>query len=273
MYDNKQRVINNILKWDGEHLGNYIGSITQKWSMEGDNYFAITLPKGWKYMGNEMEQGIIYCMATNAKDAFPCIVEDIKQIFGITRRGLHRIKIDNKEYIIYYVPINIKGDVIWETPLNRLDSKHELRNDKEFKNKVQRLLLFCDILSLNKTGEPMIRIRPGADLTYIPINYNTESTIISRNDNYDYCIISKVLFMKWFGETASLDEIVKDMVGYKKIKINSVIPIITNNGELTAKCAEIRNKIDKIIEKYDGNYIWYSYFIVDKISRYLLMNI
>lgn len=292
---NEPVVINNLLKWDGSHVGSYIGAFTHQWSVEGIRYYGITLPQGWSEHNNLEEiaaldnkqativtespipGGTIYCTATCTKDVFPCIVEDIKSIFGLPRRGIHRITIDNRDYLIYYVPISIKGQVIWETPLNRLDSKHVLRQDPVFRKEVQKIIAFCDILALSSTGEPSIRIRPGSNGKFIPISVNESTTTITKGlaqAEYDYSILTKTLFSKWFGEEISISNIVKEMVNYKSLYGPIKIPIIkgTESNDLVIISSQMRSKVDEVIKKYDTNYIWYSYFIIDRMSRNILVD-
>ena len=258
-------IINNRLPWNGSHLGSYMNIIISKWKLEKFQYCGIILPHGWC---NEIPGGTIYCVATGAKDAFPCIVEDIKVIFGIPRRGLHRIKINTKEYIIYYVPITTRGEVVWETPLSRLDSKHALRYDKTFRRKVQKIIAFCDILALSNTTESSIRIRPGVNNEYVPINVNESATLILKSEMYDHSILTKTIFTKWFGEETSISDIVKEMACYQKSTYN--MGLETDNLAIVSAC--IRNRVDEVIKRYDSTYTWYGCFIVDRMSRHLLID-
>lgn len=267
------KVINNLLPWDGSHLGSHIDiKIISHWTFENNNYVTISLPDGWL---NNRSGGIIYCSATCTKNLFPCIVEDIKKIFNIPRRGIHRIVINNKEYLLYYVPISLNEEVIWETPLNRLDSKHILRTDPNFRKSIQKIIAFCDILALSNTGEHTIRIRPGVN-NYVPININENTTNIIKENIYDCSIISKTLFSKWFGENTCIHQIVKEMIYLKCSQTNDhKIPTINNNelriNDISVITTNTRNKIDEIIKNYDVNYIWYSNFIIDRLSRHLLI--
>lgn len=265
------RIINTRLKWDGSHLGVFNRIIMRRWRLERTYYYGIVLPNGWS---PEYPDGMIYCNALCTKDVFPCIVEDIKGVFGLPRRGIHRITIDRKEYILYYIPISIKGDIIWETPLNRLDSRHVLRKDPQFKRNVQKIIAFCDILALCSTGEPCIRIRPGTNGEFIVINANERTTAISKGSTYDYSILTKTLFLKWFGEETSIGDIVKEMTKFSCEPLIKV-PAIQGSefNKLGLISAEMRDKIDKIIKRYDNNYIWYSCFIIDRMSRHLLIDI
>lgn len=261
-------ILNNRLKWDGSHLGSYIRVITHRWSLEGIHYYGITLPVGWS---QELPSGVIYCTATCTKDLFPCIVEGIKDVFGLPRRGVHRITIDYRQYLIYYVPISIKGEVIWETPLSRLKMNHSLRKDPFFRKEVQKVIAFCDILALCRTGEPSIRIRPGSNGAFIPVSINESATSIIKDNDYDYSVLTKTLFSKWFGEETAISDIVKQMV-YSRFTTHRGIPAVrgTDGEDLAIISAEIRGKVESVIKQYDACYIWYSNFIVDRMSRYLL---
>lgn len=254
------RILNNKLKWDGSHLGSYIRAITHEWTLEGIRYYGITLPIGWS---GDLPSGIIYCIAIRAKNSFPYIVEEIKEVFGLPRCGLHGINIDRREYIIYYVPISTSGKPVWETPLSRLDSRHVLRKDQYFRREVQKIIAFCDILSLYGTGEPSIRIRPGSNNTYVPISINESTTTLLKANEYDYSILSKTLFLKWFGEETCMSDVVKELVNYHP-------EWMTSERSLAVICSEIRSKVDEIIKRYDVSYLWYSNFIVDRMSRHLL---
>jgi hypothetical protein len=274
-------IINTLLKWDGSHLGHFSKDvIVSHWLLENTSYYGINLP-----------EGIVYCNANRTKDAFPCIVEDIKSIFEIPRRGVHRINIGGWEYVLYYVPISLQGEVIWETPLNRLDSKHLLRKDPYFRKSVQRIIAFCDILALSSTGEPTIRIRPGIGGQFIPINCNESATMIAKSVDYDFSVLSKTIFSKWFGEETVIGDIVKEMIHYQNPQkwigemspdqryvetIKDFLPNMNGNKiqepttKMTVICSSIRSRIDEIIKQYDANYSWYSCFIIDRMSRYLL---
>ena len=238
-------ILNNILPWDGTHLGVYTLPIVDIVTSGVTYYRGITLPNG-----------IIYCTTVRTQDLFACIVEDIKPLFGLTRRGIHRITLNGFEYLLYYVPISLKNEIIWETPLNHLDARHELRKDPKFRAQVQRMIAFCDIMALCGTTESHIGIRPAANREYVLINTNETNTHIKKDTQYDYSIITKTLFAKWFGEDTSIHDVVKCMLHH------------TGNVNITA--SKLRSEIQNIIKKYDNNLIWYAAFIVDRASRHLL---
>lgn len=254
-------IINDKLSWDGSHIGTYYKIITNKWTVGGVLYYKICFSDK-----DEIGPGMILCSASCTKDPFPCIVEDIKTVFGLTRRGVHRISIDNKEYILYYSQITIAGLVVWETPLSKLNTKHELRTDYEFRKNVQKIIAFCDILALTNTKESSIKIRSGVNDTHVPICFNETTTSLLKDGSDNYSILTKTLFAKWFGEEVSLCDVLKELIEAKFGPIS-----IQRTSRLCAISSDIRNQIDAIIKNYDTKYIWYSYFIVDRLSRHLLL--
>lgn len=238
-------IMNNRLRWDGSFLGEFPVDIKFcEWEVEGSKYLSLRLLKG-----------VVHCMATRTNDLFPCIVEDIKPLFGIPRRGVHRIKLGNYYWLLYYVPISSDGSVIWETPLSRLDAKHPLRKDAHLRQQIRRTIVFCDILALNSTSETTIRLRHGSNGSYEPICINERTTAISKQTVYDFSILSKVLFDKWFGEEILLSDVLYDMFpGHNLAQLSS----------------EMRSSIEAVVRKYDTSYLWYVTFIVDRMSRHLL---
>lgn len=258
MYKN---ILNDYIPWDGSHLGSYSDVISKQWLWEGTTYYVITLPTGWNFNEQltQINGGIIYCIAVCSKSVFPCIVEELKPIFGLARRGIHRITIDKREYILYYVPITVDGKLVWDIPLNRLHAQHSVRTDPLFRYEVQKIIAFCDLLALTNTNESHILIRPGAGDAYVPINSNENSTSIIRQPHNDFSIISKVLFIRWFGEDTPIDSVVKDMVRY------------STGDNLTVTANKIREQLHQAITKYDRSLSWYVQFIFDRVSRHLLI--
>lgn len=260
MYKN---ILNDYLPWDGSHLGSYSDVILKQWLRNGLTYYIIILPQGWcssltdKQM--QLQKGLLYCSGGYTKNIFPCIVEELKPLFGLTKRGVHRITINDKSYVLYYVPITVNGDLILETPLSHLDLRHSIRLDPLFKFETQKIIAFCDLLSLTSTNESHIIIRPGSGTTYIPINSNENATTIVRKPNNDFSIISRVLFTRWFGEDTPIDNIVKNMVGYS-VKDN-----------LTVFITQLRQRVNDAIMKYDPALLWYAHFIFTRVAKHLLI--
>lgn len=268
-------VINNLLSWDGSELENNVDvKLGIQWNNDGRICQEILCPVGW--MGYQKECKI-YCIITVLKDLFPCIVEDLKPLFGLPRRGIHRITIQGKKYIIYYVQLSNKNEIMWEKTVDKLETKHQLRQDPRFRKLMQKTILFSELLSLSNTTESKIGIRYGTNNEYIPISYNETSTTVAKSYKYDHSILTKTIIFKWFGESTNISDIVKEMVYYKIIPRIGVpgrlrIPMINESGSdpLVILTANLRSKIDAVIKNYDPTYIWYSNVIIGRLSRYLL---
>lgn len=237
-------IIYNNLEWDNSHLGNYDASvIISKWIIKKQEYCEINI-----------DNIHIRCIISKLKDMFPFIVEDIKDLFGIPKRGLHRIKIEGHEYLLQYVPVNADGNFVVETKLCNINSSHFLRKNDIFQNNVRKLLAFDEILSLSDTNESNIVIRP-VDGGFIPVGINFKSTSIVKGKVNN--VISKGLHDKWFGESMTISDTVGKM-------------IITTSDNFPSVISDIREKIETIIAKYDSNYLWYICFIIDRLSNHLL---
>lgn len=239
-------ILNNTLPWDGSHLGQFNRNIiTNRWSVLRAKYVEL-----------EFEQGYLYANIKSCDNLLPCIIEDIKPLFNINKRGIHRITLSKKDYIIYFVPIDEHGNIVWETPLNKIPTTHFLRRDEVFRKSVQQLLAFCDILSLCGTAEYSIIIRSEK----VVINTNDIMTSVIDHDDYDCTVLNKTSFLKWFGENTSLVNTVKEMINF------------TEDKDIVIVTTELRNSIDTIIKYYDKELIWFGYFIIDRLSRKLLIS-
>jgi len=244
-------LLNNLLPWDSSYLDTDVrftnAVIEQKWRCQGIEYSTIRVPAG-----------LIYCIARAPRDNFPLMVEEMKTIFGVPKCGTHRIRIKGRHYLLYQVNISNDGRVIQETALHKLDRYHPLRSDPQFRRNVQRLLIFCEILSLTSTGEPNIRIRIASDGSYIPVATNEFDTTLNKEQGHDFNILKKGLFLSWFGEQTNMSDVAREMVNCRSV------------NDITSICHDIRNRVSAIIGNYNSNYTWFASFICDRLSRYLL---
>jgi gamma-glutamylcyclotransferase (GGCT)/AIG2-like uncharacterized protein YtfP len=234
-------ILNNTLPWDHTHLGR--GSIVSTHVFERTKYTVVSI-------NNDTVYGILY----QHKDFTPFIVEDLKDLFHVYRRGFHQVRIGNRECLLYRVLVDANGEIVHNTTLNSLLSTHPLRGDKKFRLDVQKALIFSDILSLTNIGEKSLALRPSPN-ELVPIVNNIQTTFLAVDKSE--VTISDRLFARWFGEEISPKDIIQEMLGPEECKD---VPLLI---------ASLRSQIDDIVRKHDRNYIWYSHFILDKISKYL----
>ncbi len=252
-------ILNGSLPWDGSDLGCYdISCIVNAWSIGKSKYYMIY---------NHQLRGFIYCNIMRSKDAFPCIVEDIKKYFNLSYRTTHMLTIQSGtrmiKCIIYNISFNEDHAIRWETPLNMLDKQHYLRSNKEFILKVQQILIFNEMLSLNALSEFYINIHV-ENGKYIPAHYGTSSTSLTKTTGeYHTSGINRCIFNRWFAnETPEKDVLVN--------LLQPLIPVNINQDNLPMIISIIRDHIEHIISKHDKYYIWYTQFIIDRISSIIL---
>jgi hypothetical protein len=263
-------ILNDLLPWDGSFLGTFDeSSIVQRWTIDKIKYSAIRMaPPDGASTSRPSMAGIVYGIIIPTENRLPCIIDAIKPFFGIHKRGIHQLQIGRTRHLIYYIPITSTRSILWETPVSALGLKHPLRHDPDFRPKLQCLIAFCDILGLSQTGEYSFWIRPSAD-GYVPINTNDKITSIMKAEIYDYSILSKVLINRWIGEDLPIADIVKSMVNFGG-GLGPLEAGPSKPGDLVTITTDLRNQIDQVIRHFDPNYVWYTNFIMERLTRYLL---
>jgi hypothetical protein len=112
---------------------------------------------------------------------------------------------------------------------------------------------------------------PDSDETHIiiqsnavPINNNETRTTISKDTIRDFNILPASVIKRWFDDINDpivIESMVADMLNYEPSK---------SSNEFEILLFDLRRRIDTIIRKYDPNYVWYTNFIMDRVSRYIL---
>ena len=243
-------ILNSVLPWDNTDLGIYDASI-----IHGTfSYLNI------KIQLLQFDIGIIYCVMKQTSSLFPCIVEDIKRIFGINVCGMHRITIESRKYLLINIICLPNGTLIYENSLNKIKKPHPYLEDDNFKNQIRELLLVSDLLSLTNLNETMIKIRIKNDTVQV-YGMNELNTTLRRIDTKVLSIIPKTMYNKWFDEEVTLTTTAKKLIEqqfgvYDEDNIHLILD-------------DIREYITHIVNKYDNTYAWYGYTILEKLSKLL----
>lgn len=249
-------VINNKLPWDGSYLGHYSKAIVNEFLIERQRYYTMILP----------DRGLIYCLGYQTKDLFPCIVDELKTVFGLPRRGSHQLHIDNKLYLIFYVPLVNDKTIVWEAKLKLFENKHPIRSNQQFKEEMYKIIAFCEILALTSTSETKIIIRMNPDKSPFPVAINDKNSAVFKSPIYDPSILTKTLNDKWLSEDFNLPVIIRKLINYDKLVSDSDIDESNKNLIIISN---LRKKIQEVIRKYDPHYLWYEAVIIERLSRYL----
>lgn len=244
--------LNDVISWNGTSLGEFPNNvILEIWKAKNIDYWKII------YYHNGIP-GFIVCNYKRTNSKFALIVENIKPIFKIQRQGLYHINIGGKNYIIYYVPITLNDQIILETPLLHIGAKDLLRIDIKIITEVRRIIAFSEILSLCNANEGSIVMRLSGE-NLIPISDNTNSTALKRINAVDQIVISKTLYNKWYNENITFRDVLAE--------VTDIYELGTEKSNIIF--ASIRKQIDDIIKMYDIGYIWYTSFIMDKLTEHL----
>lgn len=253
-------VVNNRLKWRGEMLPPISSDhIVKHWAIERVNYYGIVIPWRRKF-------GMVYAIGIRATDNFPCIIEELKSIFGLQLRGIARILVSQVSYLLYYLPISTQGQIIWEPSLRQYvkDRKVTTFPVDETTMAIRRIIVFSDLLALRKISESMIRLRPTVDQKIVFVSHNTASKSMTDTpiDTYQpTSILTKSIYTRWFGESCSYPECVRQMIveRYPGLDDPSLIQFL-------------RTKIETAIRKYDPTKLWFSHHILSRVAQHLAIS-
>lgn len=237
-------LLNNKLQWDGSDIGE--GAILSSWSSYGDSYYLIYCHP----------YGHIVCQANRTNSSFPCIIEDIRTLFNLPKRGAHRITIAGYQWIIYYVPLSSDGTMTyWEVPLSSLASVHPLRSDPEFRTEMERLIVFQEVLSLTQTSERNIRLRSGDGHNYQPISYCEGERTVKAGKTL--AVLSKAIFARWLGDHCTPTKAAHLLLAH---------PDPYSEGEWLEFCNVLSNEIERIVTHYDAQFLWLANCIVARLN-------
>lgn len=248
-------VVNTRLKWDGTILPYDVGvKISAVWQIDKQKYWTISLPSGYILNGQNLEaESLIYGIPINTSPEFNCMVDMIKPIFGIASRGSHLLKIGRSICGIYQVPLSDEGNIIVENDIKTCN----IAIDSGLKDKIQRMLAFCELLVLAGANERNIRMRVTSEGLQ-PVLYNGTSVVLRKAGDMVFNVLAHQTHMKWFGEDTSIAGVLAKMIDYRA------------GDNMTVAIAGIRDKLTGVISGYSRQYIWMVSFITSRLTAILL---
>ena len=211
-----------------------------------------TIPNKTITEPNELAPNKIYqeiCIVRSSKSTLPCVVDELKEVFGLTKLGTHWCRLNGKTYILIKCIMTPEGDIKEEITLNILSTNN---NDisQLLKLQVQEIFAFRELLGVTCSYESSIIIRKGKCGLY-PISFYEPNMA-----TIDTKVIPFTVLDKWFDETL-IDNVVKRLC-----KIQSI-------DNLAKVLHNLRTEIEKIIERVDRRAITYKSCIIDRITQRL----
>jgi len=244
--------------WDGSFLGEFDETVIKNISRRANEMYMIL----------EIHEQVLCVVFEQLKDLLPCVIDNLKPIFGIHKRGTHHIKIGKSRYLFYYAPEATKtalGEtkrLYYEPKLSSCEQTHSIRKDEKFILSVRKLLIFKELISVH-CGEEAIIVRvvhneQNMEPDYIPIGIR-EKKVIFMNEVQ----LNLKLRKKWFPkgdcgsgyhnriEVGSYSQLLMEMIGFEN-----------DNWRV-----DLLQKMENVIKGVDSSYAWYSNYILTRIIK------
>ena len=229
-----------MFKWDGTNVTDIISeSDIYQAKYNGKTYWII------KYIDNDDKLWKETCMVRSCKNSVPCLVDELKSVFGLPKVGTHWFKHEGKMKMLIKCAKTEEGYVKEEITLNKIDVYTRL-----MVLQIQEIFTFRELLGITCSYESSVVIRETRKSVY-PISFYEPNMTTE-----DVKVIPFTVLNKWF-EGTSMDNIIKRLL--KIYTIDRIGEVLHN----------IRTKIEKVIERVDRRAISYKTCIMNRITERL----
>lgn len=219
-----------VCKWDGTHLG-----VIDKFIHKIDDTRLSIWTRNIKNQNKLVEIRI-----TKYKDDIPLIADELKSLFNIIKVGMHRCIINNEEYIISKSQTDITLNEFFE---------HYGRSyiTQNFINEMRRIFAFRWIICLTCNYESKIGVRIQDDFI-IPISLHENNFSLYVEENRSR--IPRTILKDWFdNDEENLNNKIRELIDNRNVN-------------------ELKFKIQDIIKKYSGKYIFWTNSIFERLLMF-----
>ena len=231
-----------MLKWNGDWLTD--GIIVKEWIMEARRFCVIETTGSAGATGDSF---MFPAELNKLDDSLVVIIDELAPLFGLHKRGSHRIKIKDKPYVLYQVMI-ANNNIVLETKLSSISIKDALR--KQYRDDIQKLVIFQNIINLNRIGDSHIIVRTSGDISSVGavkfLGCYQDKIDLNPKASHNHINISKTYHSKHFDEDKSVHDIIRIMINKDDIY-------------------DLRDDIEKIILRINKNYLWYANFLINRL--------
>lgn len=248
-------VLNTLLSWDGSMLPYHQDiKISEKWQIDKQNYWSISFPSGYVINDTPITiNSVLYGIPIVTNPELNCMIDEMKSLFNLNMRGCHLLRIKNRVYGVYYVPMSDQGNIIVETPI----AKANIDMTEDLTQYIQYMFAFCELFALSGANEQHIRMR-ATEQGLSPVLYNGSPIVMRKPGDIVFTILAQRTHTKWFNDNCTISQIVAEMVNFH------------DGDELVIVLDNIRTKMTEIVLKYGKSYIWFVSFIIGRLSSLLL---
>ena len=219
-----------MFKWDGSSLGSHRYNIIES-SAIIDNI---------KYAHIKLNNEETYAIYYRSDSLFPCIIDELKPLFGLIKLGTHSILIESKQFILVKVPTS-SGSIITEVSVDKLDNKMSTK----FQDMLKQVFIFRNLMGLSSSLKA-IHIR--FDKEWLPTSYLDHGYRSGRSS------LNNNIITKYFGDSFKVYT-----RGYLKIQ---------HGRQLSSSLSNWRSSIDLIVKRIDIGHIWISGNVINRMMSY-----
>ena len=242
-------MMNSPFKWDGSSLGTIIqDNILDKYIIKYLEYWDILI-NGFHTV----------CIIRQYKDYTPCIIDELKPLFGLIKLGTHYARYGNN----YVILIRSRMDKECKEVNAEMFLREYVGNtalfDEKMVQKIKEIYVFRDLLCLAKSNDDSIILRKNiTDHEILPVSIiDTSLKIHKLIDPTVSSVLPENIFNKWLTND-SPSEILSKMCRVK------------NENNITSILFHLKSKINVILKRTSKNeYIDLSDIIISRISNKL----
>ncbi len=239
-----------MFKWDGTDVTNIIVRSDIYEAEYGKHKYWVIKNKNNDKM-NTVETNIPKmdltetCLVRTAKSTSPCLIDELKPVFGLQKLGTHWCKQGGKTRILVRCVKTAEGYIKQELRLDQVEVCPPL-----LKLQVQEVFAFRELLGVTCSYSSSVIIREGRNSVY-PISFYEPNMLITDKKTIPFTVLEK-----WF-TNSSIDIVVKRLC---KIHTIDKLGMVLHN---------LRGRIESVIERVDRRAITYKACIMNRITERL----
>lgn len=261
----------NTFRWDGSYLGQHPKSIV----------IATSKPHRYRFSQLMIDRSTTYVIMKESKTIIPCIIDELKPLFGLTKLGTHSIHIGGRLYVLVHVISDEKGLPIEDPKLSEVKLPDPVPS--EWIQEIRKIFCFRQLIGLKYTPSCTIIVRTKNDLLSFISIWEADFDFQKNGPS-----VSKYVTKKWFGETSILS-VIDEMIGYSSGRFD-IIPdpniiqtgivrnevlrtpqlMLTTHQPVSEIVSYFRKEIEKIIMRIDKDNILIASLIIGRLMSYLI---
>jgi hypothetical protein len=235
---NLKNVHSTPFLWNGTYLGRISDQNILRSNVEGNFEF-------WHI---EIDGYQTICMIRKTKNYTPCLVDELKPIFGLSKLGTHYVNYGNCYIILIQARTDMSGFLVYpDVTLNHLKDSFMVPGSSDNSGaedvikKIKEIYVFRDLLCLSKSTDSSICIRKNSEGELYPVSLIDTSIKLDRMCNiYVSTYIPDVAFNRWIKDESS-------------IKILRNMCKLYGDNKICTRIFKLRKIVHEAVKRVSGN--------------------